>query len=443
MIKLWRCAVLMAVAASGCALEEGVAHAQDVGVSPTVEQDFPNLGASFKRDNNISVLERQQPGYETIPVHLGSFNLTPTLTGGVAYDDNIYAHGASSGREGDEFGIVRADAAIASTWSRNSLSADIHSEYDGYLNHGDESHTTGGFDLQGRYDISGDTAVASQFSFDHLTESRLASGAPTFTKHPVQYDRTLFSLEGGQAFNRIRIEAAFDYSYVSFYNAETPENVFVQQAYRDRALYAGRIRAEYAVSPDTSIFVEARGNDRVYPSTLGNPSTYLRASHGYEFDTGVNFDLTQEVRGQVAVGYLDQLFKDPRLPTTDGLGARGQIEWFPTGLTTVTLRGQRELADSALAATPILTDSSVGVEVDHELLRNVVLVGRFDYGSDDYHGISRTDTRPSASLGANYLLNRLLTLKVLYTYLSQTSSGAQAGGAFNDNRILLTLAAHY
>jgi len=79
------------------------------------------------------------------------------------------------------------------------------------------------------------------------------------------------------------------------------------------------------------------------------------------------------------------------------------------------------------------------VQVDHELLRNLVLTAQLSCAEDDYQNYSRTDKISSEGIGALYLMNRAITAKLNYTHLNQDSSGADAGPKFDIDRILATL----
>ncbi len=401
--------------------------------------DVPNLGADFIRDQSVSVLERKQPGYELPSFRLSGFDFDPSLGLGYSFDDNIYASAQS--QKSDSFATLRTQEIVQSDWSRNSLMIDAHAAYSSYAVN--EDNLTGGVLLRGRFDVNSDNALVATESADHGVEARSASGAPTFTKHPVEFDREYGKLTGASALNRIKIEASLSYESLDYANAITPTGVVVDQHYRDRDLLTEQIQGSYALTPASAIFVRIAGNQRDFPINTNSGTTYLRSSNGIEITSGVNLDFRDLLRGEASLGYLQQSFRDPRVATVSGPGASGQIDWFPTGLTTVTIRFQRVLGDSALAQSPILVSSSGGVEVDHELLRSLILTGRVDYEVDSYQGLSRTDTRPSCAFSITYKMNRYFNLLMTYNYLEQMSSGFENGNGFTDDRVSLTAVARY
>lgn len=111
-----------------------------------------------------------------------------------------------------------------------------------------------------------------------------------------------------------------------------------------------------------------------------------------------------------------------------GLSVNGSLEYYFTQLTT--------LSGSSGAMT-----TRMGVGVDHELLRNVILRGDLNYTQADYRGIERTDDIVSASFGAIYKLNRNLYTQAAYTY--ETRSSDAAGSDFSDNLVMLRVGGQF
>ena len=408
-----------------------IAHGQTTQLAP------PDDG--FLRDRNTTVIERIQPGYEQVPVPLGGFDLYPSFTAGPVYDDNVFAQPVNT--KSDVYGLLRTDLDIQSHWSRNFLQATGFVEYDGYAKLTDESSVQRGATIDGRLDISHGFYLTGFVTYQNLVEPRSDSGAPTFTKHPVQYDEIIFAGELSKTWNRLRLQVNAKSDSQAYDTAATPAGapVFLQFRNADVFTIAGRI--EYAVTPDTSVFFEVIGNDRVHNSRMGDPTNFDRNSHGYEFAGGLSTDLTSLLRGEFSIGYLSQSFQDPRLPTEGGLGARGELVFFPSGLTNITLDGSRTYEDSPLAQAPLYLASNVGVRFDHELLRNVLLFARASYEEDAYVNLARTDKRPQLELGGSYRMNRWLAWKLDYRHLKTSSVGVDAGDGFKDDRVSLTLTA--
>jgi hypothetical protein len=208
-------------------------------------------------------------------------------------------------------------------------------------------------------------------------------------------------------------------------------------------------RADYAVSPDTAFFVQVAANKHDYrlgatPSVLATyPGFQNRDSKGVEALVGVNFELSATARGEIGVGYVKQSFSNSRFADISGFGSRAQVEWFPTQLTTVTATGSRTIEDAGIVGASGYLSTNLGVQVDHELLRNVIVSGQVGYGNDDYKGLDRNDKRYTAGVSATYLLNRSVGVTVGYNHFKQNSRGTAGSGDFNVDKVGATLTLQY
>jgi hypothetical protein len=123
----------------------------------------------------------------------------------------------------------------------------------------------------------------------------------------------------------------------------------------------------------------------------------------------------------------------------------------------VTLTGSRSIFDPGLQVEPdpnnpgftytssVAFDTSIGVRVDHELRRNILLFGELTYEQQDFKGLDRKDDITRFSTGLGYKLNRRARLEFAYTLRDQSSSvGSNVptslfGPDFNENIVSATL----
>ena len=87
--------------------------------------------------------------------------------------------------------------------------------------------------------------------------------------------------------------------------------------------------------------------------------------------------------------------------------------------------------------------SKASAQIDHELLRNLILTGRLNWQRDEYRGLDRDDDYSAAMLGVNYLLNRKVGVFAQYNYQTRDSSGLQRGVEYNANRIQVGVVLQY
>jgi len=420
----------------------GLAHAQAVGsqVTPGVEGGFAVQqdavpDSFFTRDRNVSVTQRPRPDYQARGLPLGGFRLYPRLSLDVEGNDNVYA---AADEQGDAIFRVRPELAMQSGWSRHQLglyaSADL-TRFAEYTTEDTTSYTVSG---NGRLDIVRGTNVFAGIDFRRVFEPRTSPTSPVAAAEPVEYHLLTGNVGAVREFNRVRVSVRADYLRYDFDDVEDVSGGVIDQDNRDRQVYSGAVRAEYALSPAASVFVSGKVNERdyKYPPLAG---AVRRDSKGYSGTAGINFELTNLIRGEVEVGYLSQNYTQSGLHTLNGLAMAGKLEWFVSQLTTLTFNASRTVEDATDSRAGGFLSTGGSASVDHELLRNLILNAQFAYAVDDYQDILRKDKRLQASAGATFLFNRGLSARLRYSYIKQNSDGADSTVDFDVNRVLLTL----
>jgi hypothetical protein len=399
------------------------------------EQTAPTE-SPFARDRNISVTQRPRPGYDPLPIHAGGFDVLPQLTAGVAENDNIYA-APSGGKTSDTIFTATPELDVNSNWSRNAVQAFVRVPVDAYVSHSTEDTTDYAVGGSGRLD-AGHGQISGGGDTGEYTEARTAVGVSPVSIRPIRYGLTDGFIDAQEEFNRLRVTGRVDIANYKYNNGTAPGGGLVFEEYRDRTDYTYTGKGEYAVSPDTSIYVDADYNQHRYRLTSAPLVSINENSQGEQVNIGANFDLTHVVRGDIQIGYLTQNFVSSTIQTVSGLSALAKVEWFPSDLTTVTLVGSRQLEDAAITASPVYVAGIASLNVDHELLRNLILTGKAGYEDDTFKGVQRDDHRTTAYVGAKYLVNRVVGITLGYTYLDQRSMGAAQGTSYTNNIVSLS-----
>lgn len=398
-----------------------------------------DLGSNFKRDKNVSVRQRPRPDYEATGQKAGGFTLYPRITVDAEYNDNIYAE--ATGKDDDTIWRVKPELAVRSDWSRHALGFFAGGNLIRYSNNGSEDAEEYTVSANGRLDIARGSNLTGSVQTQNLVEPRTSPDAPTAAGKPVKYDLNQGSIVLTKEFNRLRVSGRVDDK--DFNYKDVPRNDatgFIDQDFRDRnELYYGA-KAEYAVSPDTAVYLTATGNKKDYDT---NVAASDRTSDGYVVGVGANFDVSELVRGDLQVGYMKQTYDNPAFAKIDGFNAVGRLEWFPTQLTTVGLNGSRTIEESTAVGSQGYISNNIGASIDHELMRNVLLSAAYSHGKDNYKGVDRADKRDNFSATATYLLNRRVGVFLTYNYLKQDSSGAQNGASFKDNKLIASVALQF
>ncbi len=164
-----------------------------------------------------------------------------------------------------------------------------------------------------------------------------------------------------------------------------------------------------------------------------------RDSDGYEVVGGAEFKLTNLAQGGVYAGYQSQDYDDPTLSEIDGIAYGANVDWFVTPLTTVRFEAASSIQETIQAGASGYMDNSVGLRIDHEFMRNVILGSHVSFANQDFEGVARDDDVLRAGTGIDYLLNRNFSLRLGYDYSDRDSS--VAGLDYSRHEIGLTLSA--
>ena len=407
-----------------------------VGFAPAAIAQSERAQSMFDRDRNVSVQQRPRPEYTAGGIQNGALLIYPELTVGLEFTDNVF--GTSSNEESDTIAVIRPAVSFQTTWSNHSLSGDASATRREHFDFSDESvwnYTAG---LGGELDINREAKLMAGSRYSALTEPRTSAGAAGQAAEPIEYDSWASYIGAERAAGRGKLQGRFDFNSFDYDDAPLFGGGVADQDFRDREEYILTGRGDYAASPDTAFFGRLRYNQREYDLTP--PSVpLLRDSDGYTFDVGADFDIRGVARGLIGVGYTEQDYESAALPDIDGLSVDGLVEWFPTQLTTVSFSASRSVQDSAVAGSGGFFATSAGVNVDHELRRNLVVSAGLTLSEDDYSGIDRTDERLNVTAGVTYYVNRTVGVRASYSYLDQDSSGTAGNQDYTTNVIGLSL----
>jgi hypothetical protein len=327
----------------------------------------------YSRDKYESVMERTQPEFDPEPVRLGAFLVRPQADLSVTATDNVYA--SSTNTESDVIARIGGRVAADTNWNVHALSGEVTAHRNEYLDLGDESTTDLTARLGGRLDVTRALSLGGYVFAVDSAEPRSDFANDFGADGPIKYTRTGAVVEANYASDRFRFENSLGLTEENFKDGTTIVGGFnIDQDFRDRSVTTGRSRLSYAVTPDLAVFAQGSYTDSNYDNLqfIGG-SFRSRDSQGYTVAGGVDFELSALVRGDIAVGYLDEKKDDAFFADVSGLSVDGRLQWFPTRLTTVSFTGARRVVDTGAFDSPSAVETVLGARVDHELRRNIIL----------------------------------------------------------------------
>ena len=393
----------------------------------------PGLVLAQEPAPNVPVTDRARPEFDPLGIRAGGFLIFPSITVSEVYDDNVFAD--PDDEEDDFITLLQPRVRVASNFPRHGLGLTVGSDVAFFASESDENYQDFFLTGDGRLDITRESALSASTTIGRFHQGRDdpedvgADEISTFFRYGGEV-----SFE--QLFNRLNYRLTGRVDRVEF------EESFDEDL--DRTEYDALARVGFFVSPRFNTFVEGRYNveDRdVEPGDLvnGAPVLFDRDAHGWEARLGTEVDITAVLFGEAFVGYRQQYYDEDAFEDDDGISFGADLTWNPTLLTTLALSGGADFVPTAVGDASANFRSLVALDVDHELLRNLLIGGGVSYIRDDFDRIDRVDDTFNIGANITYILNRNLAVEGAYLFTDRSSD--LDAEEFTRNRITLSLTA--
>lgn len=381
---------------------------------------------TYDRGRNESVTQRERPDYQALGVTAGGFNLYPKLQTEVGYTSNLFARDVNV--ESDTYFNVTPTVEAISNWGRHQLEATASLRLRRFVDHPSENQDGWLLHAGGRLDIHGQDAITGSLEAQKLYEERSSAQSPNAAAKPLPINAYVGTLRAIHDFNRVRLSGGMLVRQLDYHNVPSIAGGVVDVQGRDRIIYTGDVKGEYAVSPDTAVFVTTSYTDTEY--RLHVPTNH--GSKQVQVLGGANFDLTALARGEVGLGYVSRKYDDRTFGQTKGFAASGDIQYFPTRTTTVSLALRRSVEDAIDFDGGGFFLSTATLTVDHELRRNILLNASGSYEEQKYKVLDRDNQTSRYEVGGTYLVNRGIGLNFSIAQIKRTSSGLNRLRGFDE-----------
>lgn len=392
--------------------------------------------------SDLPVVQRHQKGFEAVGVHEGNWVILPDVSLSEAYDSNIYA---LPGNEKSDFATVLTPRLRARTLSSTmGMTIDAHSRHGRYQslrreNFNDYSLAVAPY-WQINHAVKLNLAAVTERNHDLRTDetdtvTRVAAEPPVWYRNRGQFDLVYQPGRMGVAFSGGA--STLRYENVRVLNSTTP----VITNDRDRDDVQGDVSFLYDVTPKTHVFARlgmlARDyNRRDFIPLLGGYLGPSRDSTITEQIVGIAWPLTYLVKFEGEGGFYQQNFSTALLKDVQTPVGKAALRWSPTRLTDIRASTKRQVFETIQPNASNYVQSTVGIDVTHELLRPFVIQVGFEIGKNDYRGIARTDRFHYLHSGATYKMNRNMHLQADYAYGLRDSTDPLFD--FDKHRVMVT-----
>jgi len=346
--------------------------------------------------------------FDPLGVQVGAFLFQPGIEYSRGYDTNPARLGLQP-LSGSWFDLYAADLLVASNWGRHELTAALRGSYMSFdTSHQNDRPNIDG-KVNGRIDVTSLTRLILEGRFILATDYPGSPNIQAGLAHFPIYTTVGASAGIGQRFNRFDVTFKAGFDRTEYQPSVFVDGERVSNADRNYDQYSTTLRTTYDLSPQLRPFAEISGNERLHPVPLDRFGLD-RDSVGYSAKAGAAVDFTRTLTGELAAGYLNQMYRDP-LPNVGGFSVDGALVWSATALTTAKILASTVTVESPLFLVSGVLTRQVGFQVDHAFRRWLIGTARIGYARDIYAGNVRRDNRYVAGTSLSYLLTRELWLK--------------------------------
>ena len=402
-------------ATSGLGLRptRGATSTRIVTPAPDALQAYPSRRPARSEDDP----------WAPLGLRAGSFVVSPAISQSIGQDSNPAR--APTGGRSSLFSRTEGEIGVRSDWSTHSFTSSLRGGYSYFPNQRDASRPDAAGTANLRLNLTRDTDIDidGRLSLDTQRPGSVNFNAQA-TERPNVYT---YGAAAGvtQRYNRLSLNLRGAVDRTSYDNARDTLGGQIRQSDRNVVQYGARARAGYELSPGLQPFVEISTDTRVFDEKADS-SGFRRSSNGLGARVGSTFEISRLLTGEASVGYQQRQYDDPRLKELRGLVGDASLIWTVTPLTTVTVRGATELADTTVAGVSGSINRRVGLEVAHALRRNWTVTGFANASRAAFDGIKLTEDTYQVGLRSDYKLTRTTSVRASFIHerLKSTSSGA-------------------
>ena len=367
----------------------------------------------------------------------------PAITGGVFFDDNVFAR--NTNRQSDWAGFVRPELGWrTNNWAAMEAAGAAFVEQRWYDRFHSEDQFNAGAAVGGTVRPGENTQLVTRLEYLHGHEDRGTSDSinNTFTR-PLQYDQFEAAGAINQRYGRVWTSVGAAAAFIRFAPGDIA-GTSISQDYRNGVIGRVPFRLGYVVAPLTSVFVEVAGNRRDFRVDTFDSKGY-RVVGGMLFEPGPG----ARVKGEFFGGYMNQSYTGADFQTVSTWTVGSAMAFLLMPNLTATVESRRDARETSLSAGQFLgpgdgasiVETVVAGRLDWAVWPNLVIGGGLAYLEDDYLRVDRTDRSWSPLASIKYFPNRHLTVGFDYRYLNFDSDGLLGVPGYYRNVFLLSATA--
>ena len=393
--------------------------------------------------------ERASEAYIPKGLRSGSFLFLPSMDVTNEYNSNIYMRDKTYGVTDSYIAHYKPGLDVRSNWTRHALNFTLNTDITQYATLPDQNNYHDVMvNADGKLDLTRNSFFTGGIAYNDLHENR---GSPDQINGtgPTFYSSKIIDSFYNQKFNRMALKTGLNTTRYDYQNVASTAGTTLQMSTRDRWEYKPMMRLSYEIQPQYEAFAKFEYKQVVYDTLVlsnGSGLAYNRNSNGYNATSGLFFDLTDLLTGDISAGYVQRSYDDLRLSQVSGVNGFLNLKYRPTKLTTVLARIGRDINETTQQGVAGVLSTTANLSAEHELYRNVLVkiggnVGQMGYQGYDTtstaNNLNRNDLYYGGSASTKYLLNRNLSTNLTYNYSTRDSN--YVNSSFVVNQLMLNL----
>lgn len=339
--------------------------------------------------------------YQPKGIEFGSFLMLPLLDVSQHYNDNVFA--SATDRRSDWITRIAPEVKFRSRFTNHQLNLKARAEQSFYREYTADDHLDLNLAADGRYDIDRNWKLTGLLDASQAHEDR---GSPDDVGGKEQTQvRTGTSQVGTETtFGRFGFKMEGEAIRRDYRDVEGASGASVNQDDRDRDELRMTSELSYELFPGYSAVVEGSLNDRQYDDRLDDQQ-FNRSSHGSTLRAGIGVDISELVRGDFLVGYMNQNYEDARFKTIDGISMKASFNWTPSRMTVVIPTLERSIQETTTTNASGMLRTGGSLTVRHELQRNIILTAIGSAYNEKYRGTTRDNWSYDSRLRGQWFLS--------------------------------------
>jgi hypothetical protein len=380
---------------------------------PSVAGAQPLPDAELTR---IPVAERPHRDFDPRGVEMQSIFFYPSVTGAFLYNSNIFARPADA--KSDVAALVSPRLTIDYEKPRSSYRAQFGADIYRFREFTRQDRINAFARLRTDNEIRDDLELETRFEAARKHDIPGEASSQLNAAEPIPYTDLRAETTVTKTFNRFGVAIDGTARRLDYENVTSFSGAPLDQTWRDGTILTASVKPFYEFSPGYRVFVRGRLNNRDY----AGQGDLNRNADGYDLHGGVDFEATPLILGSFEIGYLSETYQNRAIRPIKGLSFLGNLTWLASPLMTLTLSGARSVAETTTPDFFGRVDTAVGVRLDYELLRNLIVSTGPKFIRQDFTDTTRRDDVTMVGAGLNYLIGPFARLGVDYDFIDRDST---------------------